>query len=393
MIHCQNCTTQNSMNRQFCWKCGARLLITSGNFHSEHMTPMDEHVLERISALENAVSGLTRQVETLSDSVERVGANNFIDHTMIETLTEALESAGIDLSNLEDDWRRRIDLRVAESEEIDRLGQRMDAIIAAYRGPHRKSFTMWMERAYEQIASEKHDEGVISLEAAMAEDPANDALAMLLAEVFFDFRKFSAAGRCLGKILERHPDHFEATLLLGLLEQRHGHVRQAERLLERAVTLREDSHAAHASLGSLLADRGQNFKAQAHLKRALDLKPTAPAHYVLGSVYHDTGHQKRAFDQFRRATELDPEFGQAFYAMGLVCQEMNWSRKAEECFRRAQGLGRARSNDSEGPRTRPARLAANPTRRKSNRIDPDYLNGLVREELDWTRSRDPKRAK
>lgn len=382
MIHCQNCTTRNSMNRQFCWKCGARLLVTSGSSHSEPITPMDEHVLERISALEYAISGLTRQVEALNDSIERVGANNFIDHTMIETLTEALESAGIDLSHLEEDWRRRIDLRVAESEEIDRLGQRMDSIIAAYRGPHRKSFTMWMERAYEQIATERHAEGVVSLESAMAEDPANDGLAMLLAEVFFDSGQFSAAGRCLGKVLERHPDHFEATLLLGLLKQRQGRRRRAEQLLERAVTLRDDSHAAHASLGSLFIDGGQSRKAQAHLTRALELKPTAPVHFLLGSVYHDAGHQKRAFDQFRRATELDPEFGQAFYAMGLVCQEMNWSRKAEECFRRAQGLGSPRSNDPENPSGRPSRLAARASGRKSNRIDPDYLNGLVREELD-----------
>lgn len=392
MIHCQNCTTRNGMNRQFCWKCGARLLVTAGHGPSEHMTPMDEHVLERISALEYAVSNLTRRMDAMNDSVERIGANNFIDHTMIETLTESLESAGIDLSNLEADWRRRIDMRVTESEEIDRLGQRMEQIIAAYRGPHRKSFTMWMERAYEQIASERPADSVISLESAMAEDPTNDALAMLLAEVCFDSEKFASAGRCLAQILERHPEHFEATLLLGLLEKTHGRIPEAEDLLERAVAIREDSHAAHASLGSLLADRGQNRKAQAHLKRALALKPTAPLHYLLGSVYHDAGHQKRAFDEFRRATELDPDFGPAFYEMGRVCEELNWSRKAQEYFRRARGLEARENADNESaPRaTRPARTGR---KRVPSRIDPDFLDGLVRDELHLTTWGGARRAK
>jgi tetratricopeptide (TPR) repeat protein len=394
------------MNRQFCWKCGARLLVTASHTHSESMTPMDrmdemdEHVLERVSALEYAVSGLTRRVEALAESVERVAANNFIDHTMIETLTDSLEAAGIDLASLEAEWRRRLDMRMAENEEIDRLGERMEQIIASYRGPHRKSFTMWMERAYEQIASERHAESLVSLESAMAEDPTNDGLAMLLAEVFFESREFAAAGRCLGQVLERQPDHFEATLLLGLLEKGHGNIRQAQRLLERAVALRDDSHSAHASLGSLLIDRGKGREAQTHLKRALELKPTATAHYMLGSIYREDGNRKRALDQFERATELDPQFGEAFYQMGLVCQAMNWSRKAQECFRRAKRLGSTRPTDTgglaRGSRTRPTggrKTGRRKSKKTENRIDPDYLNGLVRDELHLTTCWNGKRAK
>ncbi len=76
------------------------------------MNFMDEHVLERVSALEYALSVMTKRVESLAEAVERVGANNFIDHTMIETLTVSLESAGINLSNLEADWRKRINSRL-----------------------------------------------------------------------------------------------------------------------------------------------------------------------------------------------------------------------------------------------------------------------------------------
>src|SRR5262245_17026706 len=139
MIHCQNCTTRNSLNRDFCWKCGARLLVPSGTAAFDAVIPfMEEHVLERISTLEYSINTLTKRVDSLVETIERVAASNFIDHTMIETLTDSLESAGIDLANLEADWKKRLDSRILETEEVDRLADRMQLIMDAYRGADRK---------------------------------------------------------------------------------------------------------------------------------------------------------------------------------------------------------------------------------------------------------------
>src|SRR3989442_4291686 len=83
---------------------------------------MEEHVLERISALEYSINMLTKRVDSLLETIERVAASNFIDHTMIETLTDSLETAGIDLSNPVIELRKRIDSPILETEEGDRLG-------------------------------------------------------------------------------------------------------------------------------------------------------------------------------------------------------------------------------------------------------------------------------
>src|SRR5215471_6429667 len=94
MIHCQNCTTRNSLEHEYCWKCGSKLLVTSGPVQLDASMPfMDEHVLERISALEYSINMLTKRVDSLMETIERVAASNFIDHTMIETLTDSLETA------------------------------------------------------------------------------------------------------------------------------------------------------------------------------------------------------------------------------------------------------------------------------------------------------------
>ena len=61
-------------------------------------------------------------------------------------------------------------------------------------------------------------------------------------------------------------------------------------------------------------------------------------HFLLGAVYYGTGEHKRAIQHLKQATELDPQFGEAFYQLGLLCLEMNWLRKAQECFKTAQAL-------------------------------------------------------
>src|SRR5262245_42984339 len=159
MIHCQNCTTRNSLDREFCWKCGSKLLVTSGVASQDPAIPfMDEHVLERISALEYMINTLGKRIDSIMETVERVAASNFIDHTMIETLTDSLEDAGINLKNLESEWRRRLDARILETEEVDRLGDRIQRILESYRGGDRKQFGLWVEKSYDLLVADRAPE-------------------------------------------------------------------------------------------------------------------------------------------------------------------------------------------------------------------------------------------
>src|SRR5215831_18510198 len=180
MIHCQNCTTRNALDRDFCWKCGSKLLVPSGAASLDSAIPfMDEHVLERISALEYTINTLNRRLETLMETVERVAASNFVDHTMIETLTDSLESAGIDLKNLEIEWRRRLDSRILETEAMDRLGDRVQRIIESYRGSDRKQFNQWIEKSYELLVAGRARESLHFLKFAFEHEPANSELGLL----------------------------------------------------------------------------------------------------------------------------------------------------------------------------------------------------------------------
>ena len=382
MIHCQNCTTRNPLNREFCWKCGSRLFVASGASSEGVMPFMEEHVLERISSLEYSVNMLNKRLDSLIETIERVAASNFIDHTMIETLTDSLESAGINLANLEAEWRRRIDSRILETEEVDRLGSRMQRIMESYGGPDRKQFGLWIEKSYDLFVADKAQESLHFLKSALEHDPDNLELGLLLAEVHFQNKEYAAATACLNHVLAVRPDHFEATFMMGLVLERKGNTREAQARLERAVGLKTDSPAAHATLGSLLANNGKKKQALKHLSTALKLKPSAPVHFLLGAVYYDAGQHKRAIDHLRRATQLDPKFGEAFYQLGLLCLEMNWLRKAQECFKTAQSLN-----------PRETRYRKRVRSFSGDATGPDQLNGLIREELRLVRYGTFKRTK
>src|SRR4029434_10683929 len=111
-------------------------------------------------ALEYTINTLSKRVESLTDTVERVAASNFVDHTMIETLTDSLESAGINLKNLEAEWRRLLDSRILETEAMDRLGDRVQRILESYRGSDRKQFALWIEKSYDLLIADRGTESL-----------------------------------------------------------------------------------------------------------------------------------------------------------------------------------------------------------------------------------------
>jgi tetratricopeptide (TPR) repeat protein len=383
MILCQNCTTRNSLNREFCWRCGAKLMVPSGATPYDAAFPfMEEHVLERISALEYSINTLNKRLDSMMETIERIAASNFIDHTMIETLTDSLESAGINLANLEAEWRKRIDSRILETEEVDRLSARMQRITDAYRGSDRKQFGLWIEKSYDLLVADRAPESIHFLRSALEHDPSNHELCLLLAEVYFQNQEYVIATECLEQVLDQKQDHFEATFLMGLIQQRKGNLREAQTRFETAIGLKSDSSAAHATLGSLFAEAGNTQKALKHLNTALKLKPSAPIHFLMGAVYYDAGQHKRAIRHLKRATELDPQFGEAFYQLGLLCLEMNWLRKAQECFKTAQALN-----------PREARYRKRLRSFSAEATGPDQLNGLIREELRLVKYPSSKRSK
>ena len=78
--YCQKCLAVNALGQDFCSRCGTRLMIvvesTSARFEAaEQPVSTDEHLLERISIVENRLTRLTERLERSLDLLLRQAAN------------------------------------------------------------------------------------------------------------------------------------------------------------------------------------------------------------------------------------------------------------------------------------------------------------------------------
>ena len=73
--YCQKCLAANSLGQEFCVRCGTRLMIIVEPLGARYdavdaAASHEEHLLERISALENRLERLTEKVERALDTTD-----------------------------------------------------------------------------------------------------------------------------------------------------------------------------------------------------------------------------------------------------------------------------------------------------------------------------------
>src|SRR6266550_9381683 len=98
---CQTCGALNDDEREYCSRCQNKLLVLSGvtsfeedeaeDYEEEEDVSLDEHLLERVSAIEEIVK---RSAETIRSLVDAVGKHEraiFINQTGLLSVKELLE--------------------------------------------------------------------------------------------------------------------------------------------------------------------------------------------------------------------------------------------------------------------------------------------------------------
>lgn len=223
MIFCQRCKKANSLDTDYCEGCGSRLMLVSHTFDSAYFegneNPLEEHLLERISALEAALSRANERFEHILELAQHQATGSFYDHMMLESLTEILtEMRAVDAEDLETRWRNRVARHYEETAERERLDERCELIISAYRGvqrEQREQFIDLVEEGTLLISEGRTRRGIRMLENALALDQHNAELCFTIGEYYFHLGKATEASSHLQRALTKHSEHFGAQLLLG----------------------------------------------------------------------------------------------------------------------------------------------------------------------------------
>ncbi|HEX8141685.1 MAG TPA: tetratricopeptide repeat protein [Pyrinomonadaceae bacterium] len=342
--YCQKCLAANPLGQELCARCGTRLMLVvdspAARYDTQNWTASyEEHLLERVSALENRLTRLTDKLEQGLELLLRQAKNSYFDHALLETLIDVLTEAGtIEAGKLEELWRERCRTDQSAQDERERREQLSEEIIAGYRGPDQAVFEQYVQQAMTLLEGDETTRAVRVLERAAALAPGNAPLLYFIGEHFFSINKMALARDYLARAFDATPDSYAVCLLLGLACGDEGELERARELLVEAARRDKSSFAAHYGLGRLLAAEQRWKDALGEFKLALAAHPSPEAHYVIGCVYYQLGRDRMSVRHLRKAVEMDGEYAAAFYMLGLVFTRTGEGEQAKDAFSAARTL-------------------------------------------------------
>ncbi len=343
---CQVCGTTNELDRELCRKCRSKLLVVSGTAGTydeaspdEETVSLDEHLLERVSVLEEVVKRSAETLRMLLDAANRQERSGFVAQTGLLALKDLLERKGlVGEEEMVDLWETRVDHHMAVLEKRERFLERKERMLGGAGGPRRERFRGLLADAEMAFYALEPDKAVKALEEAFRLDRTNAELAFFLGETYFNEGETERAASMLRQVLAREPRHFEALVYAGVLESDAGRRNRALDLLKMAVQVKPDAFLPYFAVGALHALSGQLPKAEAYLKQALGVEENAQAYSLLGAIAYERGRITEAIDALQKAVRIDPDDEESLYQLGLCYLDRGWTQKAAARFRSALEL-------------------------------------------------------
>ncbi len=347
LMFCQVCLTQNHENAENCRQCGQKLLVLSGAAGSNTETletgdeefSLDEHLLERISILEEVLKRTGETTQKVLSALQRQEESILVHHAGMLALRDLLERQQvITAADWNDLWDSRMDYQFLVLEMRERFALVRDQVAGLYEGGRRPEFGKLLDEAEFALNGLDLERAMKALESAAALDRHNRELALLLGESHFQEGRLQSAQVHFGRLLETSPDHLRGLVYSGVLHLQDGEPDLGQKLLERAALRHPDAFLPHFCLGASLAGRGRLQAAARHLERAAEIDAVPQALYLLGRCHHETGRPVKAIRALGRALELDADFEECHHLIGLCYLDRGWDRKALQAFRTAQQL-------------------------------------------------------
>ncbi len=255
--YCQKCLAGNPLGTEFCSRCGTRLMIivepAAARYETnEGAAANDEHLLERISALENRIARLSEKLERGLDLLLRQAQNSHFDRALVKSLVGLLTDDGIiQGSRLERLWIDSCQKDAAQQQESERRDDLRAKILAAYRGDDRDAFEASITQGFLFLEEDQPARGIRAMRQAAEMSTDNAPLHCYIGEHFFKTGKLHQARNYLEKAHEILPLDQRVALLLGLTCADEGDTERAKELLasryaSRAIVFRSSLRARQA---------------------------------------------------------------------------------------------------------------------------------------------------
>ena len=293
---------------------------TSARFElNEQAVSTDEHLLERISILENRVSRLTERLERTLDLLLRQVQNSYFDRSLVKTLIGVLSEDGfVEASKLEQLWNERCEKDALDQQQKSQRDELRSRILASPPPNNSKAFKDLVGEGFLLLQDRQTAIGIDKLLRAADLADSNSALNLFIGEHFFRDGQTQIARTYLSRAHQAAPDDVRVSLLLGLSCADDGDSAAAKELLANALQHGGSCFAGHYGLGwgHMIENRWR--KALAEFKRALEVRPSPEAHFALASLYYRLDRDELARRHLSKAIEMDSDYQEALELLAVV---------------------------------------------------------------------------
>ncbi len=262
--YCQNCLSWNPGDRETCIKCGTRLLILAGDQtweddadETDAGEDLEEHLLERITGLEETLRRVETYLETVSDQLGKLERSEVMLRNGLMALVQEMEqNRQLNAHAFSERWESLVEenLHLISARELfTRYRARILPIARPKSMPQLKrallETTALLEAADLPGAAQR-------LGQALPLDPKNYELIFTAASLHEAAQNFEEAEGLARKAVGLSPRHFEGWMLLArLLQELPDHVDQAIEALHQAADLRPEDAEPRMLLAEVLLDQ------------------------------------------------------------------------------------------------------------------------------------------
>jgi tetratricopeptide (TPR) repeat protein len=393
-IFCQRCKSPNELGEDLCGQCGTRLMlmVEPSGARFETRGPgggMEEHLLERITAIENNISRVIDKLEKMAELMLKQSRSAYFDHELLDTLITVLGEANvIDRRRLAELWRER---RKKEPREEDaprsHFEDTIQAVLGGYGGGEPAEFERLVREGFAEIEKGRINAGLRGLERAAALAPDDGPLNHFLGVQLYRKGKTAPARDYFERALAADPESGPLRLLLGLACGDEGEAERARVLLKESVRLFGSTYAAHYALGRLAASESDWKVALNEFRLAQAARPGPESHYLVGLANFRLGRARVALRESKKAVGLDANYGAALYLLGIVRLSLGEREEARSAFESAAAAepgvplyAEARENPEGAPAPTPFEPKGRDRRRRLISCGDERLAAVLRED-------------
>ncbi len=184
----------------------------------------------------------------------------------------------------------------------------------------------------------RYEEALGNFRKLLSVNPRIPEVQFNLAILFSQLGKTKEAITCYQKALQLNPEMTAAHFNLGALWQAQGELQKAEKQYRLAVGQQPGYFEAVANLGTVLQEQSKFKDAEQCYRQALELRTDAQGYLNLGTVLYGLGQHQEAVEAFETALQLQPEFAEAWNALGEIRRDQGDMNAAVKCYKRAMGI-------------------------------------------------------